>query len=73
LDMQVCGNSSTSYEGFGREGVPETENNRIAQVRATTLRFEVEIGKAPPLSDDELSEHICKEAYITPLFSTVLY
>lgn len=26
------------------------------------LRFEAEIGKAPPLSDDELSEHIREEA-----------
>jgi regulator of RNase E activity RraB len=32
------------------------------------LRFEAEIGKAPPLSDDELSEHIREEAYVFPLF-----
>lgn len=31
------------------------------------LRFEAEIGKAPSLSDDELSEHIREEAYVTPL------
>lgn len=31
------------------------------------LRFEAEIGKAPPLSDDELSEHIREEAYVTLL------
>lgn len=31
------------------------------------LRFEAEIGKAPPLSDDELSEHIREEAYVIPL------
>jgi hypothetical protein len=37
------------------------------------LRFEAEIGKTPPLSDDELSEHIREEAYVTPLFSTLLH
>lgn len=31
------------------------------------VRFEAEIGKAPPLSDDELSEHIREEAYVTLL------
>lgn len=29
------------------------------------VRFEAEIGKAPPLSDDELAEHIREEAYVT--------
>jgi hypothetical protein len=36
------------------------------------LRFEAEIGKAPPLSDDELSEHSREEAYVTVLLCIFL-
>lgn len=33
------------------------------------VRFEAEIGKAPPLSDDELNEHIREEAYVSCFLS----
>lgn len=47
------------------------ESQKLKMIEALKLerqrvRFEAEIGKAPPLSDDELSEHIREEAYVFP-------
>lgn len=51
--------------------VRESQKLRIIdrlKLERQRVRFEAEIGKAPPLSDDELAEHIREEAYVTTSF-----
>lgn len=38
---------------------------RELKLERQRVRFEAEIGKAPPLSEEELADHLRHEAYVT--------